>query len=333
VIEARDVPGGRVRTIRNYFDDGLHAEAGPNRISDTHLYMVQWLNEFGLSLVPFGPSDAAQSACVERGAGGPTMRRCATGWRPTCMRTNGTCRRLVSWPNYVDGLPEELGSADFDASNPRWAEYDRVTWPAWLASRGASKGAIDLMMLGGGFEPVLRALSVAADHAASVSKCVSQDRGRHGPLALGNRGHVERRHPLWLRAGAARTGAGGIRALCREKDRMTAIAADRVLIAIPFFDAAARRYRSTVFTRKKPRQSPVCPITRRRRFLLQTRSRFLAGGGAFGKRSDQRPADIWDTSFGQEGGAAFLPTQREIRRSKRTWRPCLGRTGPGLASR
>jgi len=24
-----------------------------------------------------------------------------------------------------------------------------VTWPAWLASRGASKGAIQLMMLGG----------------------------------------------------------------------------------------------------------------------------------------------------------------------------------------
>jgi len=41
VIEGRAVPGGRVRTIRNYFDDGLYAEAGPNRISDTHFYMLQ----------------------------------------------------------------------------------------------------------------------------------------------------------------------------------------------------------------------------------------------------------------------------------------------------
>src|ERR1043165_7096082 len=59
VIEARATPGGRVRTIRGFFNAGLVGEAGPNRISDTHEYMIHWLNEFGLSLVPFAPENAS----------------------------------------------------------------------------------------------------------------------------------------------------------------------------------------------------------------------------------------------------------------------------------
>ncbi len=40
-------------------------------------------------------------------------------------------------------------AAEVNLADPRWRAYDRVTWPAWLASRGASPAAIRLMMLGG----------------------------------------------------------------------------------------------------------------------------------------------------------------------------------------
>src|SRR5436309_3828048 len=53
VLEARQRPGGRVLTIRSPFDDGLHAEAGPIRISGAHRAVLQAVCECGLTLVPF----------------------------------------------------------------------------------------------------------------------------------------------------------------------------------------------------------------------------------------------------------------------------------------
>ena len=58
VIEARPVPGGRVRTLRGYFDDGIYAELGAARVAESHEYVLTWLNELGLSLTPFAPAGA-----------------------------------------------------------------------------------------------------------------------------------------------------------------------------------------------------------------------------------------------------------------------------------
>src|SRR6266436_1224616 len=53
VLEARERAGGRVVTLRSSFDDGLHAEAGPIRISGAHRTALQLIRSFRLTLVPF----------------------------------------------------------------------------------------------------------------------------------------------------------------------------------------------------------------------------------------------------------------------------------------
>jgi NADPH-dependent 2,4-dienoyl-CoA reductase/sulfur reductase-like enzyme len=68
VLEARPAPGGRVRTARMPFDDGLYGELGAARIADTHHYVLHWLNQMGLSVVPFAPSEGAT---LFGGAGAP----------------------------------------------------------------------------------------------------------------------------------------------------------------------------------------------------------------------------------------------------------------------
>ena len=55
VIEARAVPGGRVRTVRS-FDAGLYGELGAARIADTHEYALHWIGDLGLSLTAFQPA-------------------------------------------------------------------------------------------------------------------------------------------------------------------------------------------------------------------------------------------------------------------------------------
>ncbi|HEU4769142.1 MAG TPA: FAD-dependent oxidoreductase, partial [Pyrinomonadaceae bacterium] len=56
ILEARNRPGGRVYTLREPFDDGLHAEAGAARIRDTHALTLKYVKEFEFPLEPFYPS-------------------------------------------------------------------------------------------------------------------------------------------------------------------------------------------------------------------------------------------------------------------------------------
>jgi monoamine oxidase len=55
VLEATFRPGGRVRTLREPFSDGLFAEAGAGRIPSTHVLTRQYVRRLGLPLRPYRP--------------------------------------------------------------------------------------------------------------------------------------------------------------------------------------------------------------------------------------------------------------------------------------
>ncbi len=55
LLEARERPGGRVFTLREGFADGLHADAGAARISDTHFRTLAWIKQFGLGVESMYP--------------------------------------------------------------------------------------------------------------------------------------------------------------------------------------------------------------------------------------------------------------------------------------
>ena len=57
ILEARTQPGGRVRTLRAPFADGLHAELGAGRIPDNHDWTLKYVKHFGLELAPFYPTN------------------------------------------------------------------------------------------------------------------------------------------------------------------------------------------------------------------------------------------------------------------------------------
>ena len=56
ILEAQLRPGGRVHTFREFFADGLYAEAGASRISEIHDLTLHYAKQFGLQLVPFLPN-------------------------------------------------------------------------------------------------------------------------------------------------------------------------------------------------------------------------------------------------------------------------------------
>ena len=56
ILEAQLRPGGRVRTLREPFSDGMYAEAGAGRIPSSHTLTLKYVRELGLKLAPFWPT-------------------------------------------------------------------------------------------------------------------------------------------------------------------------------------------------------------------------------------------------------------------------------------
>ena len=57
VLEARNEAGGRAQTLREPFDDGLIAEAGPARIPPDHDRTLGYIDHFGIKTSPFYPQE------------------------------------------------------------------------------------------------------------------------------------------------------------------------------------------------------------------------------------------------------------------------------------
>lgn len=304
VIEARAVPGGRVRTLRGYFDDGLYAELGAARVAESHSYVLNWVNDLGLSLTPFAPAGAGvqvlnnhralsdDEAARERLA--PDLHRDERGL------TSGELLR-----KYTEGVPQELGQSEVDLSQPRWREYDAVTWPAWLMARGASKGATQLMMLGGD-SSTFSALFLLQQ--IMLHRDLRQYHKIAGGMDSLPRGIAARlkdviRYNCEL-VRLERSGSG-LRAICKQDGRTDMIAADRVVLAIPF-STLKRVALDRPFSPAKMRILAELSYFEGTRFLLQTKTRFWQAAKLTGGARTDGPADIWDMSFGQRGGRGLI---------------------------
>jgi monoamine oxidase len=66
ILEARKKPGGRVRTIRGFFSDGLYAEAGPLSFPSDHEFTYGYATDFKLPLQPTFKFGLNQIADVNR---------------------------------------------------------------------------------------------------------------------------------------------------------------------------------------------------------------------------------------------------------------------------
>lgn len=151
VLEARPLPGGRVRTLRDGFADGLYAEAGGQAYYPVpENYAAKYIEEFGLKSAPGG-------------RGGLTSL-----WHVRGKNIQPPSGSLTDWP--IDLTPEErqLGLAGIrqkyfapaleelaallDPAKATWPteavdRFDRMSFAELLRSRGASPAAIELLRI------------------------------------------------------------------------------------------------------------------------------------------------------------------------------------------
>ena len=305
IIEARDAPGGRVRTVRGIFDDGLYGELGAARIAETHEYVLHWANDLRLRLTPFAPASGSAILAV----GGSRGRADDPAAREALAPGLHADERNLSVPGlllkYVAGAPEELASSDVNLADPRWRSLDSVTWPAWLAARGASPAAIRLMMLGGDSSRfsalfMLQQIMLHRDSREYFKFDGGMDRLPRGIASALN---IPIRYNCRLMR-VQRT-ERDLRAHCSVGSSTEVIAADRAILAVPFSMLRKIEW-DPPLSPEKSRVIGALSYFPASRFLFQTRSRFWTATGLNGSARTDGPADIWDMSYGQNGVAGLI---------------------------
>ena len=151
VLEAQMRPGGRVRTLRDSFAQGVSVEAGAARIPNTHDLTVHYAREMGLTLEPAVPPEL-HTAYHVRGRR-IVMDGKAEDW-PLPLTGEERREGLAGLrKRYIEAALQKVRERGFARDElAAFRDWDRPTVGAWLRSEGASEGAVELMTLGMGPE-------------------------------------------------------------------------------------------------------------------------------------------------------------------------------------
>jgi monoamine oxidase len=286
VLEARERAGGRVLTVRTPFDDGLHAEAGPIRIAGVHQAVLRAVRSFGLTLTPFSSSQGAPVVAIQ-------------GKAVAVAEVNGLDQAALL-DRHIGILPDDLAEPATTAdSYARWRSYDRLSWPEYLRSRGATPEAITLMTVGGDATG-LSALYVLRQFAMlrrSTQRYKIQGGMDLLPRAMASAlGNVVRYNAPVV--SVTRESTAGFRVAYRVNDRVESLPASRVIFAIPFTTLRDIEIRPRL-SRSKEQTIAQLSYYAGTRVLLQARSRFWRAADLSGSARTDRATEVWDSTFDQ----------------------------------
>ena len=204
---------------------------------------------------------------------------------------------------YVGELPSELGDPRASrAAFARWEAYERLTWPEWLRSRGASQDAVRLMTVGADSSTV-SALYVLRQYAmlrASTQRYKIGGGMDRLPAAMGASlaGIIRYNSPV---VGVERV-ATRFRVNYREGAAVRSIEAARVVFAVP---ASTIRQIEMKPRLSRPKEQAIEQLAYYDgvRFLLQVKRPFWKAAGLTGSARTDRATETWDAANDQRVSA------------------------------
>jgi monoamine oxidase len=306
VLEARATPGGRVRTIRGSFDNGLYGEAGAARISETHTFVLDRANELGLILAPFTSSTGAALFVLQgkryRVGSSKELQGAPLDLHP--HERGLTPSALLK--HYIGDALADLSEPDPDAAHyARWKSYDRQTWPAWLHARGASEDAVGLMTLGSDPKELsaLYLLRQIALHRGS--RRYHTIRGGMDLLPQGIAAGLGDSIKYNVAVVGIDHGPVNVSVSYNENGRTGTMTADRLVLAVPFSVLRHIDIRSP-FADDKMRAIEALPYYPATRFLFQTPERSWQAAGLSGAARTDYAVETWDDSAEQSGARGIV---------------------------
>jgi monoamine oxidase len=270
----------------------MYAEAGAIRIAGAHRAVLRAVRRFRLMLAPFEPSGAAVTAIGKRAA---TTLDDQRAWALDLKPDERGLTPAALFEHYVGQLPAELSDPAASALT-RWQAFDRMTWPDWLASRGASRDAVKLMTAGA--DPAqVSALYVLRQYA--LLRTSTQRYKIHGgmdrlPAALATSlGDIIRYNAPVVRVERQ---PSGFRVDYREGPTVRSSIAARIVFTVPAGTMRQIDVRPGLSAAKQ-RAFDRLAYYPGVRFMLQTKRRFWQAAGLSGSARTDRATETWDAAF------------------------------------
>jgi len=296
VLEARGRAGGRVRTLREPFADGLYVEAGAATVPDTHDLTIHYAR---LCDLPLDPIPHSPGAILYQVRGRRIVESAETPLPFDLTPEEKTLGRRGIRERYLQPLLLQVG----DTAAPGWpgpelAELDRVSFAELLRSRGASPGAVSLLrmgfpdLLGDGADAVsaLDLLREAAQRAATKQSFAVRGGTDRLPLALAARltDRIQYGSPVVR----IEQDAAAVRAVVKTGDTHRTLSADHLICTVPFPVLRSIEIVPPLPAEKRRAISEL-QLTSVARFFLQTRSRFWEPQGLSGLVLTDRPWSVF----------------------------------------
>lgn len=305
ILEARTRPGGRVRTLRAPFADGLHAELGAARIPDNHTWTLKYVRDFGLELAPFYPDNGNFTTFLRNSRVAiPPGESADLSDLPVELTEAEREGGLDGLFGRAFGDVVDQAEAQADWPPEALAPYDDMTIREFLARRGLSPDVYEAL-----------GATMAARHSAlEVFRLI---RSGHGSAVMHRIAGGSDLLPLAFAARLAdriRYGTpvvrleqdgAGVRAICQHLGRLLAVEADKMICTIPFtvlrhLEIAPR------FSAVKHQAIQEMGYGSLSRVTFQVRRRYWLDQGDNGFAHTDTPGEIWDASFGQPGTRGLL---------------------------
>jgi monoamine oxidase len=312
VLEARTRPGGRVFTMREAFADGLYADAGAMQVYDSHQRVQRYISQFGLELDPIKPA-AMGSLMFLQGRRIEIRPGTAPAW-PFPM--NADEQSLTSgglYTKYVTPMLKEVYDADIAGQLlARFGKYDTMTFADFLRAQGASAAAIRVLNAGlptglgdgGDHHSALNLLREAAYRQIRTQAFTIRGGTDRLPKALASR--LGERIKYAAPVARIEQDASGVRAIARPRGATETLAADRLILAVPFAVARYIEFDPPLRpdTRAAMEQLPNTSVVK---VFVQTRSRFWIADGMSGGASTDLPIRlVSERTINQPGTRGIL---------------------------
>jgi monoamine oxidase len=301
ILEATLRPGGRVRTLRDQFSDGLYAEAGAGRIPVNHTLTREYVKTFALTLSNYKPADGSpvifggNRRVLASSAQKVDLEKFGLGFTPEEVRLG----LEGMYEKYLGRFSKDVGAVSADEwPSSEVQRFGDLTLRELMASSGASNAAIRYFASGYEEDSALDFLRDAYSHEST-------------PLA-----HIVGGNDLLPRAFAdslAKEIVYGAPVIRIEQDDHAARAvvvrfgtrethvADQIICALPFTTLRKMEFSPRLSTAKH-RAIYGLPYGSVTRVYLQYHRRFWLDEGAngFAEMLDL-PMEIWNPTHDQPG--------------------------------
>ncbi len=304
VLEATMHAGGRVRTLREPFSDGLFAEAGAGRIPTTHALTREYIRRFKLTLKPYRPAKPEVYRFGEdRFVLGPGEKLALARTRLPFSEAERQLDLDGLYRRYIGRYTPQIGSVPPD-SWPLGAAASLIDRSIGrvLEDDGASVAAVSLLTVGYGKDSAADFLRDAWSHEASALDHIVGGNDRL-PAALA--AELGPRIHFGTAVVRIRQAPDGVDVVADGLRTGQTFRADRVIVTAPL-----PALRAVEFIPPLPPRKAEAIATQRygavTRVYLQRRRRYWEESQLSGFANLDVPMEVWCPTHDQPGRRGIL---------------------------